>query len=194
MSSRRRTALTLTEVIVVVAIVVTLAAIVFPTFSKAKDRAKVAKCRSNLRQLWTGLMLYREAEGAVDTPADSVSMRWPMHLSCVMFPADCWENNHPEISCGGVNPRLFPHAGYSQMWAQPATSPLYNKAQEDAWIAYLEKAGSGAVIISDPNHQLHYPANQWTIQRVTAVAFDGSIRTRIRRGNPMNYAWWLDGQ
>lgn len=56
----------------------------------------------------------------------------------------------------------------------------------------MRRPGSSAVIISDQNHQLHYPANQWTIQRVTAIAFDGSIRTRIRRGEPMDYSWWLD--
>jgi prepilin-type N-terminal cleavage/methylation domain-containing protein len=49
---------TLIELLVVIAIIAILAAILFPVFAKAKDKAKQATCVSNLRQLSTACNLY----------------------------------------------------------------------------------------------------------------------------------------
>jgi prepilin-type N-terminal cleavage/methylation domain-containing protein/prepilin-type processing-associated H-X9-DG protein len=49
---------TITELLVVMAIIGVLAAIVFPVIIKSKESAKVAQCISNLKQLGGGLLLY----------------------------------------------------------------------------------------------------------------------------------------
>jgi len=49
---------TLIELLVVVAIIALLAAILFPVFSAARDKARQASCASNLKQLGLGLMQY----------------------------------------------------------------------------------------------------------------------------------------
>jgi len=54
----RKYAFTLIEILVVIAIISTLAAILFPVFAQAKGQAKQAACVNNLKQLSLGVALY----------------------------------------------------------------------------------------------------------------------------------------
>jgi prepilin-type N-terminal cleavage/methylation domain-containing protein len=51
---------TLIELLVVIAIIAILAAILFPVFAQARDKARQAGCLSNLKQIATGLAMYRQ--------------------------------------------------------------------------------------------------------------------------------------
>jgi prepilin-type N-terminal cleavage/methylation domain-containing protein/prepilin-type processing-associated H-X9-DG protein len=49
---------TLIELLVVIAIIAILAALLFPVFARARDQARMTKCKSNLRQIGTAIKLY----------------------------------------------------------------------------------------------------------------------------------------
>ncbi len=49
---------TLIELLVVIAIIAILAAILFPVFARARERARQTSCLSNIRQMATALMMY----------------------------------------------------------------------------------------------------------------------------------------
>lgn len=191
--AHRRIAFTLVEVIVVVAILAVLAALLYPVLAKAKEGSKMATCRSNLRQRFVALQLYRDTVDGTDVPADSESMGFPAHLDCVLWPQDCWTNAERRLACSGRHPRMpgWP-VGYRQFWPPPRHfTAAYSKEQEAKWIEYLHAAGPGALVLTDMNHPLHFPANDWTIQRAFGIAMDGSLKTRVRRGDPNGYDWWL---
>ena len=60
MPRRTRSGFTLIELLVVIAVITILAAILFPVFAQARDKARAATCLSNCKQIGTGLMMYAQ--------------------------------------------------------------------------------------------------------------------------------------
>lgn len=59
-SLRMRNGFTLIELLVVIAIIAILAAILFPVFSRAREKARQTKCLSNQRQIAMGVLMYAQ--------------------------------------------------------------------------------------------------------------------------------------
>jgi prepilin-type N-terminal cleavage/methylation domain-containing protein len=55
---RKRFGFTLIELLVVIAIIAILAAILFPVFAQAREKARESTCLSNFKQMGTGVMMY----------------------------------------------------------------------------------------------------------------------------------------
>src|SRR5688572_6694098 len=80
---RRRYGFTLIELLVVIAIIAILAAILFPVFAQAREKARQASCTSNVKQLSLGIMMYTQDYDermpfgyAYNIPASSTLWYW----------------------------------------------------------------------------------------------------------------------
>jgi prepilin-type N-terminal cleavage/methylation domain-containing protein/prepilin-type processing-associated H-X9-DG protein len=75
-----RRGFTLIELLVVIAIIAILAAILFPVFARAREKARMASCQSNLKELALGVLMYTQdyderTPGAYGNSTQSTSAR-----------------------------------------------------------------------------------------------------------------------
>ena len=75
-NSTRRTGFTLIELLVVIAIIAILAAILFPVFARAREKARQTSCLSNLKQLGLAVMMYAQDYDEMMPIGDYFSSDW----------------------------------------------------------------------------------------------------------------------
>lgn len=74
-----RTGFTLIELLVVIAIIAILAAILFPVFSRAREKARQASCTSNLKQIAMAHLMYaQDYDEMLPSHGDDTVGPWPM--------------------------------------------------------------------------------------------------------------------
>ncbi|RYX84664.1 DUF1559 domain-containing protein [bacterium] len=103
--SSRHSAFTLIELLVVIAIIALLAAILFPVFSRARERARAASCVSNLKQVGLALKQY-----AQDYDGSYPSKQYVMGNSFLRGAND--PQSLPAV--------LMPYTKNNQMWVCPS--------------------------------------------------------------------------
>ncbi|MBU0607245.1 MAG: prepilin-type N-terminal cleavage/methylation domain-containing protein [Armatimonadetes bacterium] len=99
----RRQGFTLIELLVVIAIIAILAAILFPVFAKAREKARVTTCVSNGRQIGLGLRMYLQDYDEV----------FPIYHAYQFDPA-AWTPGHL-----GIENELEPYIKNRQIWRCP---------------------------------------------------------------------------
>ncbi|MCM8778132.1 MAG: DUF1559 domain-containing protein [Candidatus Omnitrophica bacterium] len=102
-----RDAFTLIELLVVVAIIAILASMLLPALSQARERARMAVCISNLKQIGMGLHMYADSfDGLIPTYAAAGGDAW----QCFAGLIDPFASGRP----------LNTTKGYSMLWRCPS--------------------------------------------------------------------------
>jgi prepilin-type N-terminal cleavage/methylation domain-containing protein len=73
---RRGKGFTLIELLVVIAIIAILAAILFPVFAQAREKARAASCLSNTKQLGLAMMMYAQDNDEIFAGSYSFPNTW----------------------------------------------------------------------------------------------------------------------
>jgi len=71
---------TLIELMIVIAIIAILASVLVPNFAKAKDKARMEACKSNLRQIMTAMEMYAGDNNGYYTPCTGTGVAY--YIDC----------------------------------------------------------------------------------------------------------------
>ena len=121
-----RAAFTLIELLVVIAIIAILAAILFPTFSQARESARQASCASNMRQLGLAILMYATDNDETWAPAFSVGR-----------PGPSFSNSQPWVGYDNNNDPRDDGQCFTQSRVHPARHAGFR--DDERWRRYLRR-------------------------------------------------------
>ena len=106
------------ELLVVIAIIAILAAILFPVFAKAREKARQASCLSNLKQLALASIQYAQDYDELHVGAVQYGMQLPLP----------GVSNGIDVNCLSPYGALLPYIKNAQVFSCPSIrrTPVYN--------------------------------------------------------------------
>jgi prepilin-type N-terminal cleavage/methylation domain-containing protein/prepilin-type processing-associated H-X9-DG protein len=115
---------TLIELLVVIAIIAILAAILFPVFAQAREKARAISCISNLKQIGTALMMYTQ----------DYDEAFPSVIANSTQDGGCAPNLEWYALGGGWVTLANPYIKNGQIYRCPsAESPYWVAGQPEGW-------------------------------------------------------------
>ncbi len=125
---------TLIELLVVIAIIAILAAILFPVFAQAREKARTTSCLSNMRQIGTGLYMY----------VQDYDETWPRNDDCLNNDASPFPLVQSATGCAGpsfgnrINHYkwfwwVYPYVKNDQIFRCPSRQIVLNDAGNQDW-------------------------------------------------------------
>lgn len=113
MHSLNKRGFTLIELLVVIAIIAILAAILFPVFAQARDKARSASCLSNQKQLGLGIIMYsQDYDECIPLTTANINNQWLWNFTMVVPPGWSSQTTHPAVLgspytwCNSLQPYL----------------------------------------------------------------------------------------
>ena len=149
MSMRNTRGFTLIELLVVIAIIAILAAILFPVFARAREKARQTSCLSNVKQISLAMMMYAE-DYDEQFVACSATYRWytPIYpyvknaqvFQCPSLSNETTGNSTTDYTLNGC----FAHGVALAEFEYPSQTIMISEREKDApWDGYHPWPTSG---------------------------------------------------
>jgi prepilin-type N-terminal cleavage/methylation domain-containing protein len=168
-----RKGFTLIELLVVIAIIAILAAILFPVFARAREKARQSSCLSNMKQLATGYLMY----------AQDYDERFPVNLR---MPIAGYDDG---LSDGGMSKHsaILPYVKNTQVFLCPSQAPHHEQ----------DVVGDGSVIVTSDygwnyfvtNYRSEFHGHKLYTLKTDDDASRCAIMTEIDRGRYAYFPW-----
>jgi prepilin-type N-terminal cleavage/methylation domain-containing protein/prepilin-type processing-associated H-X9-DG protein len=181
---KKRTGFTLIELLVVIAIIAILAAILFPVFAQARERARQATCLSNLKQTGTALMMYTQDYDEWNPPM--------IHNNAIQ---DSWADfNNPAYP--GQTPNflgsLTPYTKNNRIYGCPSAPDITTGNPGDQAITALSRTSylGNAVVMHRSIASIPNPADIVYLQELFNARGRAFLRPRATSTARTVYKWW----
>ena len=138
---------TLIELLVVIAIIAILAAILFPVFAQAREKARQSTCISNLKQLGLAYIMY--ADDYDDVPPYSGDETWPGYNYDISWPNTLYPYLKVNVHANSTTAFRCPSAPKNN-WCYAASGYITGRDGGPRTISKIqEDFGQGAFFLID---------------------------------------------
>jgi len=194
-----RNGFTLIELLVVIAIIAILAAILFPVFARAREKARQTSCLSNLKQIALGTMMYTQDYDGKWCPCeqvDGVVVRadqygWTAALAALAPQAQLmpYVKNLQIFACPSRADRMPWHKDGHPMWASYAYPDEFDNRPLGYGPSHMTLTGFKI------DYELEKPAEEPSWADSIYPNFLGPAHCwaypRLGHPNACNYATWV---
>jgi prepilin-type N-terminal cleavage/methylation domain-containing protein/prepilin-type processing-associated H-X9-DG protein len=176
---RPRSGFTLIELLVVIAIIAILAAILFPVFAKAREKARQTTCLNNQRQLATAILMWAQDHDELLPAATEVWGAINLPKGVLVCPtagakvANGYVYNSlcDNLALGDITAptaQLLTADGVHVVSAtQPAANAIYTPKDFDY------RHGKGLIVGYADGHVAHATSLSWPIAQIGEISFPG---------------------
>jgi len=188
-----RRGFTLIELLVVIAIIAILAAMLFPVFARAREKARQASCLSNVKQICLAMMMYLDDNDEQFVSVDAV-YRWYVPMYPYVKNADIFfcpslknrdaGNDYTDYTLSG----LFAHGTPYACFQEAASTIMVAERETDApWDGYHPWPNPGSVNWDDVNTYVGSDGHNWLVDHISKDRHNGGTNYGFADG----HAKWL---